>query len=76
MTRMNTKLTSAVESYFAGIRQVSASGGATGELSRYTPLVNLLNAVGGTLKPEEVQHFTDTARRIGAILVATASKVP
>ena len=28
------------------------------------------------LKPEEVQHFTDTTRRIGAILVATALIVP
>ena len=52
MTRMNTKLTTAVETYLADLRQVSASGGATGELSRYTPLVNLLNAVGGTLKPK------------------------
>ena len=50
--RMNTKLTAAVETYLADLRQVSASGGATGELSRYTPLVNLLNAVGGTLKPK------------------------
>ena len=52
MNRMNTKLTTAVETYLADLRQVSASGGATGELSRYTPLVNLLNAVGGTLKPK------------------------
>ena len=27
------------------------------------------------LKPEEVQHFTDTARRIGAVLMVT-DKVP
>ena len=49
---MNTKLTSAVESYFADLRRVSASGGATGERSSYGPLANLLNAVGATLKPK------------------------
>ena len=27
--------------------------------------------LGRALKPEEVQHFTDTARRIGAVLVLT-----
>ena len=52
MTRMNTKLTSAVETYLADIRRVSASGGATGERSNYGPLANLLNAVGATLKPK------------------------
>ena len=49
---MNTKLTSAVESYFADLRRVSASGGATGERSNYGPLANLLNTVGTTLKPK------------------------
>ena len=43
---MNTKLTSAGETYLTDLRQVSASGGGTGELSRYSPLVNLLTAVG------------------------------
>ena len=28
--------------------------------------------LGRALQPEEVQHFTDTARRIGSILVVTA----
>ena len=49
---MKTKLTAAVESYFADLRRVSASGGATGERSSYGPLANLLNAVGATLKPK------------------------
>ncbi len=31
--------------------------------------------LGRPLKPEEVQHFTDTARRIGAILLATNDAV-
>ena len=52
MTRMNTKLTIAVETYLTDLRRVSASGGATGEMSRYGPLENLLNAVGATLKPK------------------------
>ena len=29
------------------------------------------NILGRPLKPEEVQHFTDTARRVAAILLAT-----
>ena len=52
MTRMNTKLTAAVETYLADLRRVSASGGATGERSSYGPLANLLDAVGATLKPK------------------------
>ena len=52
MTGTNTKLRAAVEAYFAGLRQVRASGGSTGELSSYGPLGNLLNAAGATLKPK------------------------
>ena len=46
------KLTAAVEAYFADLRRLRASGGATGERSSYPPLANLLNAVGGSLKPK------------------------
>ena len=46
------KLTVAVEAYFTDLRRLRASGGATGERSSYVPLVNLLNAVGGSLKPK------------------------
>ncbi len=42
----------AVETYFRDLRQVRASGGATGERSTYPPLTALLNAVGATLKPK------------------------
>ena len=52
MMQMNTKLTTAIETYLADLRRVSASGGATGERSSYGPLANLLNAVGATLKPK------------------------
>ncbi len=49
---MHPKLTPAVETYFADLGRIRASGGATGERSSYGPLANLLNAVGGALKPK------------------------
>jgi hypothetical protein len=51
----------AVEAYFTELRLVRASGGATDERSLYVPLANLLNAVGGTLKPKVfcVQELAD-----------------
>ena len=52
MSATNTNLTAAVETYFADLGRVRASGGATGERSIYVPLANLLNAVGATLKPK------------------------
>ena len=52
MPTTNKNLTAAVEDYFADLRRVRASGGATGERSSYGPLANLLNAVGATLKPK------------------------
>ena len=52
MMATSTKLTAAVEAYFADLRRVRASGGATGERSSYGPLTNLLNAIGATLKPK------------------------
>ena len=52
MAKINKKLTAAVEAYFVNIRQVRASGGASGELSYYGLLTNLLNAVGTTLDPK------------------------
>ena len=52
MDGRSTKLIAGVESYFADLSRVRASGGATGERSSYGPLANLLNAVGATLKPK------------------------
>ena len=46
------KLTTAVEEYFADLRRIRASGGATRERSSYLALGNLLNAVGNTLSPK------------------------
>ena len=46
------KLTTAVEEYFAELRRIRATGGGTSELSYYLPLGNLLNAVGGSLRPK------------------------
>ena len=51
MAGANTKLNAVVEAYFADLRRVRASGGATGERSAYGPLETLLKAVGATLKP-------------------------
>ena len=61
MVGTNAKLAAAVETYFADLRRVRASGGATGERSSYGPLANLLNAVGATLKPRVfcVQELAD-----------------
>lgn len=55
------KLKQAAEAYFNELRLVRASGGATDERSLYVPLANLLNAVGGTLKPKVfcVQELAD-----------------
>ena len=50
MSRTNKKLVAAVDAYFADLRRVGASGGATGERSSYGPLATLLDAVGATLK--------------------------
>ena len=46
------KLTSIVEEYLGDLRRRRASGGATGELSTYPALANLLNAIGATLRPK------------------------
>ena len=45
-------MATAGETYFTDLGLVRASGGATGERSRYGPLANLLNAVGATLAPK------------------------
>ena len=54
-------LVQAVQQYFSALRQVRSSGGATDERSLYVPLANLLNAVGGALRPKVfcVQELAD-----------------
>ena len=47
-----TGFPSVVETYLGDLRRIRASGGATAETSSYTPLENLLNAVGAGLKPK------------------------
>ncbi len=61
MASATTKLTQAVEAFFAGLQMIRTSGGATDERSLYVPLANLLNAVGGTLQPKVfcVQEMAD-----------------
>ena len=48
----NKKLVAAVEDYFDDLRKIKTSSGGTAETSYYPPLTNLLNAVGGSLKPK------------------------
>ena len=49
---MTARLTAAVEGYFADLRRIRGSGGATRERSLYVPLANLLTAVGAMLRPK------------------------
>ena len=51
MAATDNKLKAAVADYLADLRRIRATGGGTGELSYYPPLTNLLNAVGGGLRP-------------------------
>ena len=48
----SSKAITAVEAYFSHLRLVRTSGGATDERSLYVPLANLLNAIGGALRPK------------------------
>ena len=41
-----------IESYFKELQEIRSTGGGTKETSYYTPLENLLNALGGKLKPK------------------------
>ena len=61
MSGTTTKLAASVEEYFADLRRIRASGGATQERSLYGPLDNLLTAVGATLRPKVfcVQELAD-----------------
>ena len=52
MAGVNAQLTKAAEDYFGDLRRVRTADGATGERSKYGPLANPLNAIGGTLKPK------------------------
>ena len=57
----DSKAITAAAAYFGDLRRIEASGGATAERSRYTALANLLDAVGGTLRPRVscVQDIAD-----------------
>ncbi len=46
------KFPSVVEGYLGDLRWIQMSGGATGEWLGYGPLANLLNEVGGGLRPK------------------------
>ena len=59
-TEKHTNPVPAAENYFTNLGRVCASGVATGELSSYGPLANLLDAVGAALKPE-IFHVAELA---------------
>ena len=67
MATTGEKLTTIVKTYLTDLRNIRASGGATGELSYREQKM-----LGRAMMAEEVQHFTDTARRIAAIVGLTA----
>ena len=52
MTARSAKLATAVETWFAELERLRASGGATGERSSYGPLAKLLDTVGASLRPK------------------------
>ena len=52
MAATGRNLKAVVEEYLGELRRIRATGGGTGELYYYPPLSNLLNAVGGSLRPK------------------------
>ncbi|MCY4558102.1 MAG: hypothetical protein OXF79_17380 [Chloroflexi bacterium] len=48
----NIKITQSVKAYFTDLRLMRGSGAAIDERSHYVSLINLLNAVGGALRPK------------------------
>ena len=77
MAGPNKKLVAAAEAYFADLRQVRASGGATAERSYYPALEGLLRAVGATLKPMVfcVQELADQGAGHPDLALYTARQV-
>ena len=57
MSGANPGLMTAAEAYFAELKRVRASGGATAETSYYSALSNLLNAVGNAPGPRGEKVF-------------------
>jgi len=77
MAGPNKKLVAAVETYFADLGRVRASGGATAERSYYPALEGLLRAVGATLKPKVfcVQELADQGAGHPDLALYTARQV-
>ena len=48
----NVSFTESAKDYFTDLLKIRKSGGGTPELPYYTPLANLLNAIGGGLEPQ------------------------
>lgn len=46
------------------VKELEGMRHGTAELARYTPLINLLNEVGGELKPYEEREYTAGELRV------------
>ncbi len=77
MAGPNKKLIAAAEAYFADLRRVRASGGATAERSYYPALEGLLRAIGATLKSKVfcVQELADQGAGHPDLALYTARQV-
>lgn len=70
---------SPVESYFSALAEIRTTGGGVKETSFYPPLINLLNAIGETLKPRvlavsQLKNWEPTARILGCSLPSKSSR--
>ena len=77
MAGPNKKLVAAAEAYFADLRRVRASGGATGERSYYPALEGLLRVIGAALRPKVfcVQELADQGAGHPDLALYTARQV-
>ncbi len=71
MAASDNRLKAAVEDYFSELRRIRATGGGTGELSYYPALNNLLNAIGGSLRPK-VFCVSELAQQGAGVMVSEA----
>ena len=53
-----------VQTYLSRMAEIRSAGGATAETSYYTPFENLMNAIGGMLKPKVICN--SQLKRLGA----------
>ncbi|HRY16395.1 MAG TPA: DNA methyltransferase, partial [Candidatus Competibacteraceae bacterium] len=69
---------SPVETYFTALAEIRATGGGVQETSYYPALIQLLNAVGATLKPRvlAVSQLQNTGAGNPDVGLFTANQLP